>query len=236
MQKVIQLSIAPLGMINCFLIQGEKKHILVDTGLPGSETKILQQLQTHNIRTEDISLIIITHGHVDHFGSVRALKKTLQAPVLVHELDKQALETGIGMIETLKPTSKFWDIALKPRIRKSKAGSCTPDIVLKGDAIFDLSTYGIHGKVIHTPGHTPGSLSVILDDGNAIIMDIASSGILLGGIAFNNRMKHPPFHNDMTIVKKSIDYILSFPVQKFFLGHGNPVSRTSLEKYKGMLD
>lgn len=235
MQKVIQLAIAPLGMINCFLIRGEKNHILVDTGVPGSETKILQQLRDHNIRPEDISLIIISHGHVDHFGSVQALKKILQVPVLVHELDKKALETGIGMTETLNATSKFWDIVLKPQLIKNKVRACMPDIIVKGDEVFNLSAYGINGNIIHTPGHTPGSLSVMLDTGDAIIMDMASSGILLGGIAFNNRMKHPPFHDNMQTVKKSLAYILSFPAKRFFLGHGNPVSRQLLEKYMHMI-
>ena len=235
MQKVIQLAIAPLGMINCFLIQGEKNHILVDTGIPGSEAKILKQLRDHNINPEDISLIIISHGHVDHFGSVRALKKILHVPVLVHELDKKALETGIGMTETLNATSKFWDIVLKPQLTKGKVGACLPDIIVHGDEIFNLSDYGINGNVIHTPGHTPGSLSVILDNGDAIIMDLASSGILLGGIAFNNRMKHPPFHDNLETVKKSLAYILSFPANRFFLGHGNPVSRQLLEKYMHMI-
>lgn len=235
MQKVIQLAIAPLGMINCFLIQGEKNHILVDTGIPGSEAKILKQLRDHNINPEDISLIIISHGHVDHFGSVQALKKILRVPVLVHELDKKALETGIGMTETLNATSKIWDIVLKPQLTKGKVGACLPDIIIHGDEIFNLSDYGINGNVVHTPGHTPGSLSVILDNGDAIIMDLASSGILLGGIAFNSRMKHPPFHDNLETVKKSLAYILSFPANRFFLGHGNPVSRQLLEKYMHMI-
>jgi len=235
MQKVVQLAIAPLGIINCFLIQGDKKHILVDTGVPGSETKILKQLRDHNINPEDISLIIISHGHIDHFGSVRALKKILRAPVLVHELDKKALETGIGMNETLKATSIFWDIILKPQLIRNKVNTCTPDIIVKGDEAFNLSPYGIDGTVIHTPGHTPGSLSVVLGNGDAIIMDLASSGILLGGIAFNNRMKHPPFHDNLETVKKSLAYVLSFPANRFFLGHGNPVSRELLEKYMHMI-
>uniref|UniRef100_UPI004047A481 MBL fold metallo-hydrolase n=1 Tax=Flavobacterium sp. TaxID=239 RepID=UPI004047A481 len=74
MYKIIQLSIFPLGMINCFLIEGEKKHILVDTGVPNSEAKIIKQLKQHNIKIEDIALIIITHGHIDHFGSAKELK------------------------------------------------------------------------------------------------------------------------------------------------------------------
>lgn len=207
MHQIIQLSIFPFGMINCFLIKGEKKHILVDTGVPNSETKIIKQLKKHNIKPENIGLIIITHGHIDHFGSAKELKDILKIPILMHGFDKVALQTGKSMFETLKPNHKIWDIVLKPKLAKDTASPCLPDVVLDENEEYDLSIYGIKGKVIHTPGHTPGSLSVVLENGEAIIMDLASSGILLGGIIFNSRMKHPPFHDNLDQVKKvSIKY------------------------------
>jgi glyoxylase-like metal-dependent hydrolase (beta-lactamase superfamily II) len=231
MHKIIQLSIFPFGMINCFLIKGETKHILIDTGVPKSEKKIIKQLNKHNIKLEDIGLIVITHGHIDHFGSAKELKDILKVPILIHNLDKEALQSGKSMLETLKPNHKIWDVILKPKLTKDKASFCLPDIVLNGNEEYDLSIYGINGKIIHTPGHTPGSLSVVLENGEAIIMDLASSGILLGGIAFNSRMKHPPFHDNLEQVKNSINNILSLSTEKFYLGHGNPVSRKSLISY-----
>ncbi len=231
MHKIIQLSILPFGMINCFLIKGETKHILVDTGVPNSEAKIIKQLNKHNIKLEDIGLIIITHGHIDHFGSAKELKDILKVPILVHDLDKKALQTGKSMFETLKPNNKIWDIILKPKLAKDKASSCLPDIILNSNEEYDLSIYGINGKVIHTPGHTPGSLSIVLENGDAIIMDLASSGILLGGIAFNSRMKHPPFHDNLEQVKNSLDTILSLNTERFYLGHGNSVSKKSIISY-----
>jgi hydroxyacylglutathione hydrolase len=231
MQTVIQLAVYPFGMINCFLIKGEKKHILVDTGVPNSEVKIIQQLQKHSIQPKDIGLIIITHGHIDHFGSVKKLQDILNVPILVHDLDKKALQTGKSLLETLQSNHKIWDLILKPRLAKGKALACNPDILLHGNDEYDLSEYGIQGKVIHTPGHTPGSLSVVLDNKEAIIMDLASSGLFLGGIAFTSRMKHPPFHDNLEQVKKSITTLLSLGMEKFYLGHGHPVSRKSLLRY-----
>jgi hydroxyacylglutathione hydrolase len=232
MKKIIQLSIFPFGMINCFLLKGEKKHILIDTGVPGSESKIIKQLHKHGIKSEDIGLIIITHGHIDHFGSAKALKDFLEVPVLIHELDKLALYTGKSLSETLKSNHKIWDIILKPKLINDTATPCSGDILLKGDEEYNLENYGIKGKVIHTPGHTPGSLSIVLEDGNAIIMDLASSGIFLGGIACNSRMKHPPFHDNLEQVKSSINKVLSLNTNQFYLGHGNPVARESLIYYR----
>lgn len=236
MRSVKQLSILPWGMINCYLIKSKSKHILVDTGVPGSEKKIIKQLNTLGIKLEDIGLMIITHGHIDHFGSAPAIQNIAPIPILIHEADKAALEKGMGMEETLKATSKIWDIMLKPQVIKERIKPCKADIVMRGREPFDLKPYGVGGRVIHTPGHTPGSLSIILDDGNAIIMDVASSGILLGGIALNKRMKHPPFHDNMNEVKASLDYILSFNSEQYYLGHGNPVTRKSLQSYKNKLE
>ena len=232
MQKIIQLSVFPMGMINCFLIVRQTKHILVDTGVPNSEKKIINQLKKYCIKLEDIGLIVITHGHIDHFGSAKEFKDILKAPILMHNLDKVALETGKSMIETLKSNHKFWDIVLKPKLAKDKASPCSPDILLYDNEAYDLSIYGINGKIIHTPGHTPGSLSIVLENGEAIIMDLTSSGILLGGIVFNSRMKHPPFHDNLEQVENSINHLLSLNIEKFYLGHGNPVSKKSLQYYR----
>ncbi|GAA4053548.1 MBL fold metallo-hydrolase [Hymenobacter glaciei] len=231
MHPIIQLSILPLGMINCFLIKGDKKHILVDTGLPNSEGKILRQLAAHGIRPEDIGLLVITHGHIDHFGSTFQLKQALNVPVLIHELDRAALETGQSQVSTLKPNRQCWHL-LRQRLLHSRAQPCQPDIVLQGSEAFSLRKWGIQGQVLHTPGHTPGSLSVVLDDGQAIIMDLASSGILLGGIAWHSHMKHPPFHDSLPQVKASLDALLALNTHTFYLGHGNPVSRKSLLSYR----
>lgn len=234
MKSVIQLSIFPWGMINSFLITGTEKHILVDSGVPGSEEKILSQLRFHGIDKGDIGLIIITHGHIDHFGSAAALKQILDVPVLMHDLDAVALRTGKSMAATLKPNKQYWNI-LKRKLIRDEAIPCEPDIVLEGDCNYDLHAWGVNGKVVHTPGHTPGSLSIMLADGNAIIMDLASSGILLGGIMLYARMKHPPFHDDFPTLKRSIKKVLAEKADKFYLGHGGPVSRENLMYYSDRL-
>ncbi|WP_207532668.1 MBL fold metallo-hydrolase [Desertivirga arenae] len=235
MQQIIQLSIFPFGMINCFLIKGQDKHILVDTGVPGSEGRILRQLEARGISKEEIGLIIITHGHIDHFGSVKELQEILKVPILIHEGDKAALETGMSLPDTLKANHKIWNYTLKPKLLHDKAHPCRADITLTDGEEYDLAPFGIKGKVIHTPGHTPGSLSIILNDGSAIIMDLASSGILLGGIAFSSRMKHPPFHDDLQQVKDSIRKVLSLNTHTFYLGHGHPVKRAGLQRYLEMI-
>lgn len=228
--SVIRLSVAPLGMINCYLIKGQHKHILVDTGVPDSEQNIIKQLHRQQINLHDIGLIVVTHAHIDHFGSVAALKEILQVPVLVHELDAPFLRTGRSDAQTLKPTQFYWNI-LKRKILKDKAKPCQPDIVLTQNQEYSLNELGISGKIIHTAGHTKGSLSVLLDNGQAIVMDLLSSGIFLGGILFPKRVKHPPFHDDLTQVAQSLRMLLQTNAHTFYLGHGYAVSRKEVAYY-----
>ena len=230
MDKIIPISIFPGGMINCFIIKGPEKHILVDTGVPDSEQKILRQLKKHHIRQEDIALIIVTHCHIDHFGSAGKLKEILKVPVLAHSLDVSAYRSGKATLDTMKPNKAQWYL-FKLLIANQKAVPFEPDILMKGDMEYNLHEWGISGKVIHTPGHTPGSLSVILENGEAIIMDMLASGILLGGIMFKSRVKHPPFHDDLNELKKSFDKVLNEKGDLYYLGHGGPVDRAQIIKY-----
>ena len=230
MKQVIPISIWRNGAINCFLIRGKNTHILVDTGIPGSTENIIQQIKEHGLNPDDIGLIIITHSHIDHFGSAAKLKKVLKAPVLAHELDLEAYRTGIADISTLKPTNPFWNI-FKMAVKNQKTKPFQPEIILKGNDVYWLKDFGINGKVIHTPGHTPGSLSVILDNGEGVIMDMLSTGIFLGGILFNWRTKHPAFHDSFTQLKQSLNNILEENTDTFYLGHGGPVNRKQVIKY-----
>lgn len=160
-----------LGFSNAFLLRGDKT-IIVDTGRPGNETRILQALEQRNISPADVSLILLTHGHFDHFGSARALKQKLNVPVAIHHLDHVALQNGKD--PALHPT-RFTGKLLKLFLH-GKTESFEPDIIIRSE--FNLEDYGVSGRVIHTPGHTPGSLSIMLANHDVIIGDLLMGGHL----------------------------------------------------------
>ncbi len=230
MRQVIPISIWQRGAINCFLIKGSKQHILVDTGVPGSADTIINQITSHGLNPNDIGAIVVTHAHIDHFGSVGKLKDMLNIPVIAHEFDLAAYTSGIADVNTLKPTNPFWNL-FRMAVKNQKTKPFQPEIVLKGNEEYRLNDFGIDGKIIHTPGHTPGSLSVILENGEAIIMDMLSTGIFLGGILLNSRVKHPAFHDNFNALKQSFDSVLKEKSDIFYLGHGGPVNRKQVKKY-----
>lgn len=230
MNEVIPISIWSGGMINCFLIKGIQKHVLVDTGVPDSEKKIMNQLKKYGINKKDIGLIIITHAHIDHFGSAYKLKQILKSPILAHQLDVESYRTGKADISTMKLNKSQWWL-FKQIIKNQKTQPFDPEILINGDTEYDLKEWGVNGKIIHTPGHTPGSLSIILENGEVIIMDMMASGILLGGVWFHKRVKHPPFHDNLTELKKSFEKVLLEKGKRYYLGHGGPLDRTHVIKY-----
>src|SRR5689334_11180503 len=90
LSSVIPIS---LGYVNAFLVQGERP-VLVDTGVPGSTDKILNALKEHGVAGKDLSLILLTHGHYDHFGSALELKQRTGAPVAIHHRDAKWPKSG----------------------------------------------------------------------------------------------------------------------------------------------
>ena len=158
-----------LGFANAFLIR-DRGNILVDTGINVTQERYIKLFAELRMSMQDIDLIIISHGHGDHFAHAFELKEMTGAPILCHKNANYPLQTAqnaaviprndLGM-RVLKMIGRNLPIATK---------AVQPDIVM--DSTFDLSPYGVAGKVIYTPGHTDCSISVVLDSGQAIVGDI----------------------------------------------------------------
>ena len=89
-----------------------------------------------------------------------------------------------------------------------------PDILIT-DKPFPLTEYGIDGNVIHTPGHTLGSISVILDSGEAFVGCMAHNGV-----PFRIRPGLPIYAQDLIALKKSWKMLIDRGVKMIFPGHG----------------
>ena len=112
----------PLGLVKAFILQGDRP-VVVDTGTPGNAGRLLAGLGRHGLKPEEVSLLVITHAHPDHHGSLAEVKKTIRAPVAVHRFDADSLRAGAGV---------------------------EPDVLLEDE--FDLRHYGVAGKLVWTPG------------------------------------------------------------------------------------
>ena len=226
-ETVIQIDTGKF--INVFFVRGRMGGMLVDTGNPGKADLILERLAKRGVAPDDIRLILITHGHVDHFGSAVELRERTGAPVAVHALDADAVRQGIHQPDSLKPTGRLIALlmrvlALRTLAVPDRALAFEPDIVFEGEWRLDeytstsLSAGGIAGRVIPTPGHTPGSVSVLLDSGEAIVGDM-----VIGDFLRLLRRPGPPLVAwDLERNWESVRQLLAFSPRIVYIGHGGP--------------
>ncbi|MCE5214623.1 MAG: MBL fold metallo-hydrolase [Methanobacterium sp.] len=147
-------------MVNCYLVVNNDEIMLIDTGLPGNSSKIIKYVETILKQSpHDIKTIIITHNHFDHVGSLSKIKEITGAKVAIHSADADYIrgkEKHVG--------GAFMNVIIK--LLKALYGTkpVEPEILLKdGDLIGGY-------QVIHTPGHSPGSICLYNPENKVIFV------------------------------------------------------------------
>jgi hydroxyacylglutathione hydrolase len=218
-----------LGLCNAYLILGEEGAVLVDTGQAGWTSLFFNHLKNTGIRPEDVRLIVITHVHFDHVGNLKALTKRCGCPVAIHV--KEASLLSHGTVVFPPGTNLFGRIA--SRLGRGMApflkfAPLQPDLLVSSE--LPLKRYGVPGSIIPTPGHTVGSLSVLLPDGTACVGDLAAN-YLPGGLG----PIVPPFADDVQELFRSWMHLLEAGAKTICPGHGRPfqakVLRTAMKNY-----
>lgn len=82
------------GLVNAYLLHGERGDILIDTGLPGCSRRLQRALHRDGSSLDQLALIILTHVHLDHVGNLAAILRQASIPVLVHQLEAPILQEG----------------------------------------------------------------------------------------------------------------------------------------------
>lgn len=177
---------------NCYLLLGEKP-ILVDTGAPGDLPRILAALRRHGVQPKQLALILLTHAHSDHAGNAAELRAKSGRPVALHANDANLARSGENGV---LPVQTDLGRVVRPFVDEPFQ-AFEPDILFR--EAFSLEPYGVRGTVLPTPGHTPGSVSVVLANGEALIGDV-----LRGSIVWPNRARPHFFCHDAELNARSI--------------------------------
>jgi len=214
----------PLGFDHCYLIQ-DKGTIMVDGGAPRKAKEFTKAIEKIDINARDIKLIILTHGHWDHIGSAKEIKEVTGAKIALHHLEKEWLEKSL---KPMPPGVTTWGHTLGKIIKVLLPLISIPganvDVVI-GDEGLLLDGYGIPGKVIHTPGHSSGSVSILLETGEAFVGDMAMNQFPL---RFSPGL--PIFAEDLVKLKESWKLLLGQGVKMIYPSHGEPFSADVIRK------
>ena len=220
-----ELEVVPikLGLSSVFLLKAARP-VLVDAGAKNDMPALEAALAAQGVKVQDLAAVIVTHAHSDHAALAAEIKRRSGAILVLGEGDVGMAHDGHN--DELKPTN------LMARILKRFAidpvyEPFTPDVQVQGE--LDLTRFGIAGRAVQMPGHTAGSLVVLLDDGRAFVGDMMLGG-WMGGAVFASQAGEHYFHADLARNRANIAKLLHLPlhVKTFYLGHGGPVSRASV--------
>jgi glyoxylase-like metal-dependent hydrolase (beta-lactamase superfamily II) len=169
--------------------------ILIDTGAGGSTDRIIENIAAVDVTPESIHTIVLTHNHIDHIGGAPLLKERLGAAIVMHELDADAVRKG----DSTTTAAAMYGTDFPPTV-VDRTFSGESDTIAAGDADLVL---------LHTPGHTPGSISpYIVHEGMTILFAQDVHGPFL-----------PIFESDIYQWRESMEKLLELEPDILCEGH-----------------
>ncbi len=207
------------GNVNCYIVTNNDKAIMIDTGRKKCREKILEKCKEYHV-----SLIVLTHGHMDHCQNAAYLANALHIPVAMSEKDMDMIpdnrkqymsaKTFLGKIVLSVSLSSF---------EKETLDVFEPTIYLKnGD---NLNEYGIDATVVELPGHTKGSIG----------LEVEGDKLFVGDALMN--MFYPTvsmLYVDEQKMLSSAKYISELGERTIYFGHGKPKPNRKWVKFKAI--
>ncbi len=201
--------------VHAVRFRGARGHVLlddeltlIDTGLPGSAPQLETFLRRHGRSISDLRRIVCTHGHPDHAGAAREMVALAsEAETLIHPLDLVRLE-----------------ITLRDAIRRPSLGSLfaamTP-FPERARPFEDGEIIPVLGglQVIHTPGHTPGSVCLFLRERGALFVGDALEHRRPNRVTYASRL----YSDDYASARRSVARMAALDVQTIVFAHWPPV-------------
>jgi glyoxylase-like metal-dependent hydrolase (beta-lactamase superfamily II) len=142
---------------NYWVVSAGKSRLLVDLGYPGTMGTMQSRLNQMDIPLKEIRYALATHYHIDHAGLAQELKNA-GVPLLVLDIQVAAI---LLMKKYTKLQDRYMEISLYGNV-----------VISATDSRALLEKIGIPGEILHTPGHSDDSVSLLLDDGSVFTGDL----------------------------------------------------------------
>jgi glyoxylase-like metal-dependent hydrolase (beta-lactamase superfamily II) len=209
---MLNLGIANVGLLELPESSGGGLA-LIDSGGPGSKTKLEQQLAAKNWKLSDIKHILITHAHYDHVGDLEQIAGASGAVVWAHAKEARVIR-GLETPQ-MQPEHKLslpWKIILR-QVKPPQKGVVHRE--LQSDSNLETVMPGL--RAVTLPGHAPGQLGYYLE----------KQKILFGGdVCMNILGLRPPFlafSADLQEMRRSIRKAAQLEPNTLVIGHGQPI-------------
>jgi len=217
-----------LGWTWCYLLRCTGGYLLIDTDYPSYYPRFVKKLAKTGIAISDIRYLLLTHHHDDHAGFAAELVGRTGCRVIAHRNAASPLSQGRSQ-ENIKPVNRRIQMVFTMYTWFHREFVFPPltlterDIVIEGDNNSFLKGIGIDGIILHTPGHTSDSISVLLSDGSAFVGDAAMNFLRWTGVGHR-----PIYIQDINTVYESWRKLQERGARVIYPSHGRPFSATEL--------
>jgi len=207
------------GRSNVYLITNGISCILIDNSVAKGWRFLNKKLDNLLLNDKKLSYLILTHAHFDHASNTAKLKAKYGCKVIIHRDEANYLSKG----QTSLPKgtiflTKWFDAFGEKAAKLVKYSPVDCDIVV--DDVYEMSDFNSY--IMHTPGHTVGSVSIIVDNEIAIVGD-AMFGVLKWSI-------FPPFADNQKVMINSWKTLLDTGCMIFLPSHGTANNRELVQK------
>lgn len=168
-------------------------RVLIDPGHHNRLDGLIKLMKEDGFSMSDVDWIIVTHAHVDHCGAVHDIQKKHNIKVAMHEEEKQYLELAVYF----------------HRLFGERMTPFTVDHWFKGERCSDIG--GLKLVILHTPGHTPGSISIYSPEGKYLIC---------GDLVFEGGVGRTDLGGSSEMLRKSIELVSQLDIDMLLPGHG----------------
>jgi glyoxylase-like metal-dependent hydrolase (beta-lactamase superfamily II) len=207
-------------IVAAYLVDAPDGITVIDAGLPGHFRDLQAELKTMGRSLADIKGIVLTHGDSDHLGFAERLRRDHGVPVYVHAADADRAKGGDKPKVAMGPmrigaTAGFFAYALRK-------GGMRTHYVSEVVEVKDGDVLALPGApvVIGMPGHSPGSIAVLVPSVRAVFVgDALTTRHVLTGHA---GMQPAPFTDEPALALDSLDRLKTVDADWVLPGHGTP--------------
>ena len=204
-----------------YFLQIPEGYCMIDTSYHQNYKSFKKKLKSIGINLSEIKYIFLTHHHDDHAGFLSEIVSENEIKVILHENALKYLKEGHSETES-KPINNrvkvfFWVFSKFHKFEFPFFIPRSQDYIINGDNDTLLKSIGIEGKILHTPGHTKDGLTLLLDNGDAFVGDLAMSSWKMFKIHY-----FPIYIQSIEETKKSWKKVLNHHVKTVYPCHGLP--------------